>query len=54
MGLGVDVVGCKDFVKDIWNAQETKLFRTEVMANKDCNGCRMCPMYDLRLRDNGN
>jgi len=47
---GVDVVGCEDFIRDIWNAEETKKFRTRVMSNKDCNGCRMCPVYDLGLR----
>jgi len=44
---GVDVIGCKDFIKDVWNAEETQKFRMRVMANKDCNGCRMCPIYDL-------
>jgi len=47
---GVDVVGCEDFIRDVWNAEETKKFRTRVMGNKDCNGCRMCPVYDLELR----
>jgi radical SAM protein with 4Fe4S-binding SPASM domain len=46
---GVDVVGCKDFVKDIWNAEETKNFRWSVMHNKDHNGCRMCPVYNLKI-----
>lgn len=46
---GVDVVGCEDFIRDIWNAEETKKFRNSVMNNKDCNGCRMCPVYKLDL-----
>ncbi len=46
---GVDVVGCKDFLKDVWNGEETKHFRTNVMANKDYNGCRMCPLFNLNL-----
>ncbi len=46
---GVDVVGCQDFVKDIWNAKDTKQFREMVMSNKDVNGCRMCPVYNLKL-----
>jgi radical SAM protein with 4Fe4S-binding SPASM domain len=45
---GVDVAGCKNFIKDVWNAPETKRFRSAVMNNKDCNGCRMCPIYDLK------
>jgi hypothetical protein len=43
------VVGCDDFLRDVWNAEETKKFRRTVMANKDCNGCRMCPIYDLEM-----
>ncbi len=48
---GVDVVGCDDFLRDVWNAEETKKFRTRVMSNKDCNGCRMCPAYNLKLNE---
>jgi radical SAM protein with 4Fe4S-binding SPASM domain len=48
---GVDVVGCDDFLRDVWNAEETKKFRTRVMNNKDCNGCRMCPVYNLKLNE---
>lgn len=44
---GVDVVGCKDFVGDIWYGEEAEKFRSRVMNNKDHNGCRMCPIYDL-------
>ena len=44
---GVDVVGCEDFVRDVWNAEETEKFRSSVIANKDGNGCRMCPIYNL-------
>jgi len=46
---GVDVVGCEDFIRDVWNAEETKKFRNRVIANKDCNGCRMCPVYKLEI-----
>lgn len=48
---GVDVVGCEDFIRDVWNAEETQKFRTRVMNNKDHNGCRMCPVYDLGWGD---
>lgn len=43
----VDVVGCGDFIQDVWNAEETQKFRTRLINNKDCNGCRMCSVYDL-------
>ena len=41
---GVDVLGCEDFVRDVWNAEETKMFRTRVLSN-----CRSCPVYNLSL-----
>jgi len=44
---GVDVIGCDDFLRDVWNSEESIKFRTRVMSNKDHNGCRMCPVYNL-------
>lgn len=39
---GVDVAGCQDFIKDVWNAEETKKFREQCIGN-----CRKCPIYAL-------
>ena len=48
---GVNILEIEDgkFLHDVWNNEETCKFRRTVMANKDCNGCRMCPVYDLAL-----
>ena len=48
---GVNIIDSKDFIKDVWNAKETLHFRNSVMNNKDCNNCRMCPIYDLEISD---
>ncbi len=44
---GTNILDCGDFVKDVWYAPETKLFRDKLISNKDDNGCRMCPVYNL-------
>lgn len=46
-GEGLDVVNCKDFVKDIWHHESTKKFRDSLIGNKDENGCRACPLYSI-------
>ncbi len=46
---GIDVVNCKDFMKDIWKGKETLNFRKRVSKNIDCNNCRMCPLYNLEI-----
>lgn len=33
--------------KDVWMSKPFVDFRTKVIANKDENGCRMCPIYNL-------
>ena len=48
---GVSIIRCKDFIKDVWDHQETKQFRMNVMINKDENGCRMCPIYNLEMEE---
>lgn len=50
---GVDMVRCSDFLKDVWNAQETTDFRRRLMENKDTNGCRRCPIYSLEVKNEG-
>ena len=44
---GIDLNNVQDFVKDVWMAPETVKFRDKLTANKDCNGCRMCPTFNL-------
>ena len=46
---GVDAVNCKDFLRDVWFAEETAEFRIKVMSNTDCNGCRMCQAFNLEV-----
>ena len=48
---GVDVIGCTDFLADVWYSDDFKRFRAAVIAGKDENGCRQCPIYDLACRD---
>lgn len=48
---GVDVVGCTDFLTDIWYSDDFKRFRYAVIAGKDENECRQCPIYDLACRN---
>jgi radical SAM protein with 4Fe4S-binding SPASM domain len=48
---GIDLTKIKEFIKDVWFHNETTKFRNNVIKNKDCNGCRMCPIYDLRLKN---
>jgi len=44
---GIDVLNSIDFLKDVWNHEESKKFRLAVTQNKDENKCRMCPIYNL-------
>lgn len=39
---GVDVLGCDDFYKDVWNNEKTIKFRKALLGN-----CRNCPMFNL-------
>jgi hypothetical protein len=47
---GIDILKVKDFVKEVWYGEETIKFRNRLLANKDCNGCRNCPEFDLKMR----
>jgi len=50
-GKGLDVIGCKDFRKDIWEHPTTVEFRNKLLASTkkgtiDCiKDCRLCPVY---------
>jgi hypothetical protein len=39
---GLDVLNTKDFVKEIWNGEETVKFRDVLLKN-----CRNCPLYNV-------
>ena len=47
---GVDVVGCDDFMKDVWYGEETMKFR-ELLTSQNHDdiapGCRKCPVFEL-------
>lgn len=44
---GVSVIENK--FEDVWMSKPFRKFRHDVLANKDCNGHRMCPLYDLKV-----
>lgn len=46
---GVNIRDVNDFLKDLWFAKEFVDFRNKSIASKDCNGCRNCVEFDLRL-----
>jgi radical SAM protein with 4Fe4S-binding SPASM domain len=46
-GPGIHLSDISNFVEDVWMAPETIKFRAKLIANKDCNGCRMCPTFNL-------
>jgi len=39
-----------DFVEGVWHGEIFNRFRKDLLENKDKNGCRMCPCYDLRIK----
>lgn len=44
---GLDVTTCNDFIEDIWNHPKTVRFRKNLIGNKDENGCRNCPAFEV-------
>lgn len=46
---GIDVVECEDFVKDVWENEQMKLFRNKLLGTCSGNkfGCRECPLYKV-------
>lgn len=44
---GIDVVGCDDFINDVWNHEKTIAFRNKLLHNCDENKCRNCPLYNV-------
>jgi len=45
----IDVVNCKDFLKDVWNNKEVKKFRVKLLKTTGsvCKSCRSCPEFDI-------
>jgi len=50
---GIDVLGCNDFIADVWNHKQTKEWREKLInSSKGCNCkfsnglCRSCPIYE--------
>ena len=41
---GIDVLNSIDFMRDVWNNEETRGFRSKLLGN-----CRNCPVYDLTM-----
>ncbi len=46
---GIDVLSCKNFVKDVWNNPRVEQFRQSLLSTKQNNkfGCRECPVYTI-------
>jgi MoaA/NifB/PqqE/SkfB family radical SAM enzyme len=44
---GIDMLAVKDFEKEVWNGKKTFTFRDKLCNNKDCNGCRECPVFEV-------
>lgn len=54
---GVNVLEAKDFIKDVWQNEETKKFRSKLTSQDNthiCHDCRLCPTFDLYNSDIGN
>lgn len=46
---GIDLKKINTFFKDVWIHPETKKFRSLLLLRKDCNGCRKCQVFPLKL-----
>lgn len=46
---GIDILKAQDFIKDVWENEETKAFRQQLICNKDRNMCRTCQIYKLEM-----
>jgi hypothetical protein len=47
---GINVLKCGDFLKDVWFKPQTAQFRKKLLDNKDENGCRNCPQFNLGMK----
>lgn len=48
---GVDVLGCDDFARDVWHAEETCRFRSKLLGTAEGKRCRSCPIFDLSMKE---
>lgn len=44
---GISMLSAENFMQDIWGNRRTTHFRDALLGNKDKNGIRSCPLYDL-------
>jgi hypothetical protein len=44
---GIDMLAVQDFEKEVWNQKKTLTFRHTLCNNKDVNGCRECPVFEV-------
>jgi len=44
---GIDMTKIDNFNKDVWIQKKVLDFRRNLVNNKDCNGCRECPLYTI-------
>lgn len=44
---GIDMTKITDFMKDVWYSDKVKEFRKHLLGNKDSNGYRKCPVYNI-------
>ena len=47
---GLDMVNCKDFMKDIWYSPLINKYRHLSLKCKDNQGCRKCLLFDLEIK----
>jgi MoaA/NifB/PqqE/SkfB family radical SAM enzyme len=45
---GVSIID-HEFMSGVWMSDPFRDFRKKVITNKDENGCRMCPLYNLQV-----
>ena len=43
----ISMLQCDNFLNDIWYAKSIVEFRNKLLNNKNKNGIRMCPVYDI-------
>jgi radical SAM protein with 4Fe4S-binding SPASM domain len=44
---GLNILECENFMKDIWGHPRVEAWRKELTENKDENGCRNCPLFEV-------
>lgn len=44
---GIDVKSISNFTKDVWYSEEVVKFRNNLLSNKDKNGFRKCPVFNV-------